>query len=334
MARVFITGITGQDGSYLAEYLLNQGIEVHGLVRRSSQFNTKRIDHLLDHKYSNLLTLHHGDLADTTRLVSLFTKISPSHIYNLAAQSHVRVSFELPFYTGEVTGLATTGLLEAARLSCPESFIYQASSSELFGATPPPQNESSPFYPRSPYAAAKLYAFWMSKNYREAYGLRVSNGILFNHESPRRGETFVTRKITRGAARIKLGLQKRLELGNLFAIRDWGYAPEYVEAMWQMSNLPAGEYVVATGTEFSVTDFLQAAFSTVNLNYEDYVSVEERYFRPTEVDALIGDATKIRNLTKWKPEIHSHQLAELMTLADLEFESGLSTIDIPSFRYF
>jgi GDPmannose 4,6-dehydratase len=333
MTRVFVTGITGQDGSYLAEYLLNQGIEIHGLVRRSSNFNTKRIDHLLKHKHSKLLRLHHGDIADTTRIVSLLAQISPTHVYNLAAQSHVRVSFDLPFYTGEITGLATTGVLEAIRLACPDAFIYQASSSELFGATPPPQNEDSPFYPRSPYAAAKLYSYWIAKNYREAYGLRISNGILFNHESPRRGETFVTRKITRAAARIKLGLDTRLDLGNLAAIRDWGYAPEYVEAMWKMSFLPAGDFVVATGKSFSVKDFLMAAFESLDLNYEHFTFIDDRFFRPTEVDALIGDSKKIQSLTSWRPEIHTHKLAELMTVADLNFEQGISTIDAPTFRY-
>jgi GDPmannose 4,6-dehydratase len=245
----------------------------------------------------------------------------------------VRVSFDLPFYTGEITGLATTGVLEASRLACPDAFIYQASSSELFGATPPPQNEDSPFYPRSPYAAAKLYSYWMAKNYREAYGLRISNGILFNHESPRRGETFVTRKITRAAARIKLGLDTRLDLGNLAAIRDWGYAPEYVEAMWKMSFLPAGDFVVATGKSFSVKDFLMAAFESLDLNYEHFTFIDDRFFRPTEVDALIGDSKKIQSLTSWRPEIHTHKLAELMTVADLNFEQGISTIDAPTFRY-
>jgi GDPmannose 4,6-dehydratase len=330
--KVFITGITGQDGSYLAELMLDMGNEVHGLVRRSSNFNTQRIDHLSLHRNQGLLNLHHGDMTDIGRLVSLLQQIRPTHIFNLAAQSHVRVSFDLPVYTGETTGLATTALLEAARISCPEAFVYQASSSEMFGASPPPQSESTPFYPRSPYGAAKVYAYWMARNYREAYGMRVTNGILFNHESPRRGKTFVTRKITRAAALIKLGQQSELRLGNLEAIRDWGYAPEFVEAMWLMSEIHPGDYVVSTGSRYSVRDFLDASFSSLDLDYRNHVVVDERFFRPTEVDALIGDSSLIQEMTGWKPDVHSGQLAELMTQADFQIESKLLDIDRPSFR--
>lgn len=332
MRKVFITGITGQDGSYLAELMLELGIEVHGLVRRSSNFNTQRIDHLSLHRNSHLMNLHHGDMTDMGRLVSLLQMIRPTHIFNLAAQSHVRVSFDLPVYTGETTGVSTTTLLEAARLSCPEAFIYQASSSEMFGASPPPQTEATPFYPRSPYGVAKVYSYWIARNYREAYNMRISNGILFNHESPRRGKTFVTRKITRAAALIKLGKQKELRLGNLSAIRDWGYAPEFIEAMWLMADIEPGDYVVSTGSSFSVLEFLDASFSSLGLDYREYLVVDQRFLRPTEVDSLIGDSSLIQSLTSWKPEVTSVQLAELMAKADLEIESGSMEIDRPNFR--
>jgi GDPmannose 4,6-dehydratase len=318
--KALITGITGQDGSYLAELLILKGYEVHGLIRRSSNFNTTRIDHLYQdsHEGDSNLKLHYADLTDGSRLVSLIQKIEPDEIYNLAAQSHVRVSFDEPEFTGSVTGLGVTRLLEAIRVSKIPARFYQASSSEMFGATPPPQNESTPFYPRSPYGAAKVYGYWMTRNYREAYGIYACNGILFNHESPRRGETFVTRKITRAVARISLGLQSDLYLGNLRAVRDWGFAPEYVEAMWLMlQQEKADDYVVATGTSFSVQEFLDASFNAVNLDWKKYTKHDERYERPTEVDALIGDASKAAQSLGWTYKTNALSLAKLMVEADV-----------------
>jgi GDPmannose 4,6-dehydratase len=316
----FITGITGQDGSYLAEFLLNRGYVVHGLVRRSSSFNTQRIDHLFQdpHEKDINLFLHYGDMSDGAGLTNLIASIEPTEIYNLAAQSHVQVSFSMPHYTASVDGIGAVTILEAIRNSKLSTRYYQASTSELFGKTPPPQNESSVFYPRSPYAAAKLYAYWTTINYREAYGIHASNGILFNHESPRRGETFVTRKITRAVAKIIQGDQKKLFLGNLNAVRDWGYAKEYVESMWLMLQQESpGDFVVATGIGASIKDFCEAAFSYANLNWQDYVEFDSRYVRPTEVDALIGDASKAKNILGWSPEITWKSLAELMVESDL-----------------
>lgn len=319
--KALITGITGQDGSYLAELLLAKGYEVHGLIRRSSTFNTRRIDHLYvdPHEPGARFFLHYGDLSDSGQLSHLIYNIQPEEIYHLAAQSHVRVSFDMPEYTGDVTGLGVTRLLETIRRSGIKTKFYQASSSELYGSTPPPQNEESPMQPRSPYAVAKLYGYWTVRNYREAYGLFAVNGILFNHESPRRGETFVTRKITRAVARIKLGLQKKLYLGNLEAKRDWGYAPDYVEAMWLMlqQETPV-DLVIATGEAHSVREFLDEAFGYVDLDWRDYVEIDARYFRPTEVDFLLGDARKARKLLGWQPRVGFQELARLMVDADLQ----------------
>jgi GDPmannose 4,6-dehydratase len=319
MKRALITGITGQDGSYLAELLLDKGYEVHGLIRRASTFNTRRIEHLYvdPHEATARLFLHYCDLTDSTRLITLLTKVQPDEVYHLAAQSHVRVSFDEPEFTATTTGLGTTRILEAIRASGLATRFYQASSSEMYGATPPPQNESTPFHPRSPYAAAKVYAYWMARNYREAYGLYAVNGILFNHESPRRGETFVTRKITRAVAAIAAGQQDLLYLGNLDSVRDWGYAPEYVHVMWQM--LQADEptdYVVATGTAHSVRDFVQFAFEHAGLDWERYVRFDERYVRPAEADALIGDAAKAADLLGWAPRVLAPELARIMVDAD------------------
>ncbi|MFG1622972.1 GDP-mannose 4,6-dehydratase [Kribbella sp. NPDC049227] len=320
MKRAFVTGITGQDGSYLAELLLAKGYEVHGLIRRASTFNTRRIDHLYEdpHAKDKRLFLHYGDLTDGSRLVTLLASIQPTEVYHLAAQSHVRVSFDEPEYTGDTTGMGTTRLLEAIRMIGLDCRFYQASSSEMFGATPPPQNEETPFYPRSPYGAAKLYSYWMTRNYREAYDMFAVNGILFNHESPRRGETFVTRKISRAVARIKLGLEQRVYLGNLEACRDWGYAPEYVEGMWRMlqHDTPA-DYVIATGTSYSVRDFVSLAFDHVGLDWEQYVDYDARYERPTEVDSLIGDASKATTELGWKAQVHVPELVRIMVDADL-----------------
>lgn len=319
--KALITGITGQDGSYLAELLLAKGYEVHGLIRRASTFNTGRIEHLYvdPHEPEVRLFLHYGDLQDAGQLTNLIYNIQPGEIYHLGAQSHVRVSFDMPEYTGDITGLGTTRLLEAIRRSGIKTRFYQASSSELFGSAPPPQNEETPMWPRSPYAAAKLYAYWMARNYREAYGLFAVNGILFNHESPRRGETFVTRKITRAVARIKLGLQDKLYLGNLEARRDWGYAPDFVEAMWLMLQQDTPEdYVIATGESHSVKEFVAAAFSYVDLDWRDYVEIDPRYFRPTEVEALQGDAGKARQRLGWQPRVTFAGLVRLMVYADLQ----------------
>jgi GDPmannose 4,6-dehydratase len=325
MKKAFITGITGQDGSYLAELLLSKGYEVHGLIRRASTFNTRRIDHLYEdpHEPDKRLFLHYGDLTDGSRLVTLLASIQPAEVYHLAAQSHVRVSFDEPEYTGDTTGMGTTRLLEAIRMIGLDCRFYQASSSEMFGATPPPQTEDTPFYPRSPYGAAKLYGYWMTRNYREAYDMFAVNGILFNHESPRRGETFVTRKITRAVAAIKTGRQDRLYLGNLNACRDWGYAPEYVDGMWRMlqHDTPA-DYVIATGTSYSVRDFVQLSFAHVGLDWEKYVDHDRRYERPTEVDSLIGDASKAAVELGWKAQVHVPELVKIMVDADLAALKG------------
>ena len=337
MKKALIIGITGQDGSYLAELLISKGYEVHGLIRRSSSFNTGRIDHLYQNPQiaNRTLILHFGDLSDGSRLVSLIAHLQPDEIYNLGAQSHVRVSFDEPEYTGEITGVGSTRLLEAVRLVSPQSRIYQASSSEMFGATPPPQSEDTPFYPRSPYGAAKVYAYWMTKNYREAFGLFAVNGILFNHESPRRGETFVTRKITRAAAKIKLGLQDKLYLGNLDAVRDWGYAPEYVQGMWLMLQQDKpDDFVLATGKPATVKDFLDKAFEAVDLDWENYVELDSRYLRPTEVDSLIGSAEKAKSELGWEATTDFSELAKIMVEADLQaIEFGKALwIDKPRFN--
>jgi GDPmannose 4,6-dehydratase len=315
-----ITGVTGQDGSYLAELLLDKGYTVHGLIRRSSSFNTERIDHIYQgpEEPERSFVLHHADLSDGVALVNLLRDIQPDEVYNLGAQSHVRVSFDAPLYTGDVTGLGTIRLLEAVRASGILTRVYQASSSEMFGASPPPQNEKTPFHPRSPYSVAKVYSYWATVNYREAYGMFAVNGILFNHESPRRGETFVTRKITRGVARIKAGLQDRLHLGNLDAVRDWGYAPEYVDAMWRMLQCDSpDDYVVATGEGVSVRQFLEFAFEHAGLDWREHVRYDPKYERPSEVDALIGDASKAEELLGWKPEVKSRELARIMVDADI-----------------
>lgn len=320
LKRAIITGITGQDGSYLAELLLEKGYEVHGLIRRASTFNTHRIDHLYSdpHDSDARMFLHYADLTDGSRLVTLLERIAPHEVYHLAAQSHVRVSFDEPEFTGDVTGLGTTRLLEAIREAQVPARFYQASSSEMFGATPPPQNESTAFYPRSPYGVAKVYAYWLTRNYREAYGIFATNGILFNHESPRRGETFVTRKISMAAARIATGKQDVLYMGNLDAARDWGYAKEYVDAMWRMLQADEpDDFVIATGTSFTVRDFLQFCFERVGLEWEKYVRLDERYLRPTEVDNLIGDASKAASTLDWKPQTLTPDLARLMVDADL-----------------
>jgi GDPmannose 4,6-dehydratase len=320
--KALITGITGQDGSYLAELLLSKGYEIHGVIRRSSSFNTERIDHLYQDRHVNgvKLFLHYGDLSDSAATMRLLYDIQPDEIYHLGAQSHVRVSFDVPEYTGNVTGLGTTRLLEAIRETAPKARFYQASSSEMYGLVQAvPQREDTPFYPRSPYGAAKVYAHWMTVNYRESYNLHASNGILFNHESPRRGETFVTRKITRAVARINAGLQKELYLGNLDAKRDWGYAPEYVEAMWLMLQQDqAGDYVVATGETHSVREFLEEAFSCAKLDWQQYVKIDPRYYRPAEVDMLIGDAAKAKKILGWQPKTTFRELVRIMVEADAE----------------
>jgi GDPmannose 4,6-dehydratase len=333
--KALITGITGQDGSYLAELLLAKGYEVHGFIRRSSSFNTARIDHIYQdpHEQDHRLFLHFADLTDSSRLVTLLTEIQPDEVYNLAAQSHVRVSFDEPEYTADTTGLGTVRLLEAIRASGLDCRFYQASSSEMFGATPPPQNEDTPFYPRSPYGVAKVYSYWITKNYREAYGLFACNGILFNHESPRRGGTFVTRKITRAVARIAAGQQSELYMGNLDSVRDWGYAPEYVEGMWRMLQHDTPEdFVLATGSAYTVRDFLQFSFGRVGLEWEKYVKFDERYLRPTEVDSLIGDASKASDLLGWVPKVHTPRLAEIMVDADIAALAieGAHHVDVPT----
>jgi GDPmannose 4,6-dehydratase len=330
--RALITGITGQDGAYLAQFLIGRGYEVWGVVRRSSSFNTGRIDHLYQdpHEPDVRLRLVYGDLDDSTSVQRILHQSRPDEIYNLGAQSHVRVSFDIPEYTGNVTGLGTVRLLEALREIGLAARFYQASSSELFGAAVEvPQTERTPFYPRSPYAAAKAYAFHITRNYREAYGFFACNGILFNHESPLRGETFVTRKITRAAARIKLGLQDKLFLGNLESKRDWGFAGDYVEAMWLMLQAEqADDYVVATGQTRSVREFLEAVFARLELDWRRHVEIDPRYFRPTEVDLLLGDATKARDKLGWTPRVSFEELVQMMVDADLrlaeaEKRSGL-----------
>ena len=321
MKRALITGVTGQDGSYLAELLLNKGYEVHGLIRRSSTFNTSRIEHLYKdpHEKGTKFHLHYGDITDGVGIANLIRELEPNEIYNLAAQSHVKVSFEMPDFTAQVDAIGTIRILEAIRAAKINTKFYQASTSELYGSTPPPQSELSSFAPRSPYAAAKLYSYWVVRNYREAYGLHATNGILFNHESPRRGETFVTRKITMAAAKIKLGLQEKLYLGNLDATRDWGYAPEYVESMWLMlQQEKPDDFVVATGVGATVRDFCEVAFSKLDLDYKDFVITEDRYIRPTEVDALIGDPSKIKKILGWEAKTHWKELAGIMVQADLQ----------------
>jgi GDPmannose 4,6-dehydratase len=318
--RALITGITGQDGSYLAEFLLNKGYEVHGIIRRASTFNTHRIEHVYvdPHVPGAMLFLHYGELTDGSRLAALLSEIQPHEVYHLAAQSHVRVSFDEPEYTSETTGLGTIRLLEAIRHLGLQCRFYQASSSEMFGSSPPPQTEDTPFHPRSPYGASKLYAYWCARNYREAYGLFVVNGILFNHESPRRGETFVTRKITRAVARIEAGLGQELWVGNIDAVRDWGYAPEYVEGMWRMLQTDTpDDFVLATGIGNSVRGFLASAFDQVGLDWQKFVRFDKRYCRPAEVETLIGDASKAESRLGWRPQVFMPELVKIMVEADI-----------------
>jgi len=324
MKTALITGITGQDGSYLAEFLLSKGYTIYGIIRRSSSFNTGRINHIYKdpHEPHAEMRLVYGDLNDGSSLNRIIRTTQPDEIYHLGAQSHVRVSFEVPEYTGEITGLGTVRLLDAIRDTGVKTKFYQASSSEMYGNVPGPLNEKTPFQPRSPYAAAKVYAYWITVNYREGYGLFATNGILFNHESPRRGETFVSRKITQAVARIKLGRQDKLFLGNLDAKRDWGYARDYVEAMWMMlqQNEP-DDFVIATGETHSVREFLDEAFGYLDLDWKKYVEIDPRYFRPTEVDVLLGDASKAKRVLGWKPRVHFNELVRLMVDADLEAET-------------
>jgi GDPmannose 4,6-dehydratase len=321
MKRALITGITGQDGSYLAELLLSKGYEVHGLMRRTSTFNTIRVDHLYvdPHEPGARLFLHYGDLSNSEQLTHLIYSMKPDEIYHLGAQSHVRVSFEMPEYTGDITGLGTTRILQAIRQSGIKTKFYQASSSEMFGSAPAPQSEYTPFQPRSPYAAAKVYAYWMAVNYRAGYQLFVCSGLLFNHESPRRGETFVTRKITRAIARILAGQERKLYLGNLDAKRDWGYAPEYVEAMWLMLQQDTpDDYVIGTGETHSVKEFVEAAFAYAGLDWQAYVEIDRQYFRPTEVDVLRADASKAKRQLGWEPRVSFRELVAIMVDADLQ----------------
>ena len=322
MKKALITGITGQDGSYLADLLLSKGYEVHGIIRRASTFNTSRIDHLYQDPHVNgvRLFLHYGDLSDSLNLTRLIDRIGPDEVYNLGAQSHVRVSFDIPEYTGDVVGLSTIRILEAIRETKVPARFYQASSSEMFGKVQEiPQKETTPFWPRSPYGVAKVFAFWATVNYRESYGMHATNGILFNHESPRRGETFVTRKISRAVARIKRGLQKELYLGNLDAKRDWGYAPDYVEGMWRMLQRDvADDYVLATNETHSVREFVEVAFESVGLNWQDYVKYDQRYERPAEVDLLIGDYSKAKETLGWQPQVLFKDLVRIMVEADLK----------------
>jgi GDPmannose 4,6-dehydratase len=321
MKKALITGITGQDGSYLAELLLSKGYEVHGLIRRASTFNTGRVDHLYvdPHNPDARLFLHYGDLANSEQLTFLIYNLQPDEVYHLGAQSHVKVSFDMPEYTGDITGLGSTRLLQAILRSGGKSKFYQASSSEMFGSAPPPQSETTAFQPRSPYAAAKVYAYWMAVNYRKGYNLFACNGLLFNHESPRRGETFVTRKITRAIARILAGKQKKLYLGNLDARRDWGYSPEYVEAMWLMLQQDApDDYVIGTGESHSVREFVEEAFAYTGLDWQDYVEIDPRYFRPTEVDFLQADTSKARTKLGWTPKLTFHDLVAVMVDADMQ----------------
>ncbi|MBU6434770.1 MAG: GDP-mannose 4,6-dehydratase [Nitrospirae bacterium] len=324
MKKALISGITGQDGSYLAEFLLGKNYEVYGIIRRSSSFNTGRIDPIYEdpHVPHRRLKLVYGDLNDASSLNHIIRTVQPDEIYNLGAQSHVRVSFDIPEYTGEITGLGTIRLLEAIRESGLKPKFYQASSSEMFGKVQDvPQRETTPFYPRSPYGAAKVYSYWITVNYREAYDLFACNGILFNHESPRRGETFVTRKITKAAARIKLGIQKDLFLGNLDAKRDWGFAGDYVQAMWMMLQTPKPEdYVIATGETHTVREFLEVAFGRLQLDWQKHVKIDTKYYRPTEVDLLIGDASKAKRDLGWEPKVRFEELANMMVDADLAAE--------------
>ena len=327
MKKALITGITGQDGSYLAEFLLSKGYEIHGLIRRSSTFNTDRIDHLYQdpHISGTKLFLHYGDLSDSEQLTNIIYNIKPDEIYHLGAQSHVRVSFDLPEYTGDITALGTTRILESIRRSGIKTRFYQASSSEMFGAAPAPQNENTPFMPRSPYAAAKVYSYWMVKNYREGYKLFTCNGILFNHESPRRGETFVTRKITRGIANIIAEKEKKIYLGNLEAKRDWGYAPEYVEAMWLMlQQEKPDDYVIGTGETHSIKEFLNESFSYLDLDWKEYIEIDSHYFRPTEVENLRADPSKAKKKLNWSAKISFKKLVKIMVDYDLEL-LGLSS---------
>jgi GDPmannose 4,6-dehydratase len=322
MKKAIITGITGQDGSYLAEMLLHKGYEVHGVIRRASTFNTRRLDHLYRDPHNGekvQLFLHYGDLSSSDSLERVIHDVQPDEVYHLAAQSHVRVSFDMPEYTGDVTGLGTIRILESIRRLGNKTRFYQASTSELFGSAAAPQSETTTFQPQSPYAAAKLYAFWVTRNYSQGYGLFACNGILFNHESPRRGETFVTRKITMAVARIKAGLQNKLYLGNLEAKRDWGYAPEYVEAMWSMLQQEEPyDIVIGTGEAHTVQEFVEEAFGYVDLNYKDYVEIDPRYFRPTEVNHLEADTEKAKRILHWNPKVRYHDLVRIMMDADLE----------------
>ncbi|HYE75198.1 MAG TPA: GDP-mannose 4,6-dehydratase [Blastocatellia bacterium] len=324
--RALITGITGQDGSYLTELLLDKGYDVYGIIRRSSSFNTGRIDHLYQdpHEYGRRLNLIYGDLNDASSLNKILRDVQPDEIYNLGAQSHVRVSFDIPEYTAEVAGLGTLRLLEAIRETGVKTRFYQASSSELYGKVQEvPQRETTPFYPRSPYAVAKLYAYWITVNYRESYGLFACNGILFNHESPRRGETFVTRKVTKAAASIYLGLQDKLYLGNLDAKRDWGFAGDYVEAMWLMLQQDEpDDFVIATGKTCSIRELLDEAFGYLGLDWKQYVEIDPRYYRPAEVDLLIGDASKAKHKLGWEPKVDFKQMIKMMVDADLEKLKG------------
>jgi GDPmannose 4,6-dehydratase len=336
--KALITGITGQDGSYLAELLLEKGYEVHGIMRRSSSFSTKRIDPIYQdpHDKGARLFLHYGDLTDSSSIHQILMQVKPDEIYNLGAQSHVKVSFEIPEYTADATGVGTLRLLEAVRaLGMTKVRFYQAGSSEMYGLVQEtPQRENTPFYPRSPYGAAKVYSHWIAVNYRESYNLFVSNGILFNHESPRRGETFVTRKITRGVAAIKLGIQKKLYLGNLDAKRDWGYAKDYVEAMWLMLQQDRpDDYVIATGETHSVREFAEVAFAHIGLNWKDYVEVDPRYFRPAEVELLLGDSTKAQKALGWKPKVTFTALAKMMVDSDLaDLESKIKGVPASDLR--
>jgi GDPmannose 4,6-dehydratase len=329
MKKALITGITGQDGSYLAEFLLDKGYAVHGLIRRASTFNTDRIDHLYRdfHDPAARIYLYYGDLSVSGQLTDLLHDIQPDEIYHLGAQSHVRVSFDMPEYTGDVTGLGTLRLLEAIRKTGVKARFYQASSSEMFGAAPPPQNELTPFQPQSPYAAAKVYAYYVVRNYRDAYRLFACNGILFNHESPRRGETFVTRKVTRAATRIKLGLQDKLYLGNLDAKRDWGFAGDYVEAMWLILQQDRpDDFVIATGETHSVREFVEKVFQKLNLDYQKHVVIDPKYFRPTEVDVLLGDSSKAKSVLGWTPKVGFDQLIDMMIAADMEMSNKEKTL--------
>lgn len=325
MKKALITGITGQDGSYLAELLLSKGYEVHGLIRRASTFNTRRIDHIYHDPHNNgedvKLYLHYGDVTSPDSLLDIIYNVRPEEVYHLAAQSHVRVSFDMPEYTGDVTGLGTIRILDAIRKSGVNARFYQASSSEMFGGAKPPQNENTPFEPRSPYAAAKVYAYWVTRNYREGYRMFASNGILFNHESPRRGETFVTRKITRALAAIRAGKQKTLYLGNLESRRDWGYAPEYVEAQWLiLQQDQPDDYVIGTGESHKISEFLDESFGYLGMDWHEYVKIDPRYFRPTEVDYLLSDPSKSRQKLGWEPRVRFHELVKIMVDADLELQ--------------